>query len=133
MSEPIDRESALLWLLDRVSQRVLINMSVDLGDYSHSVFSTVGELQHWSSRPGALVATGIGDALRGTLAGLYAIGPCDFDISDPLLAAEFAVRKEPHGELAKLPGGAELVMRLGAGVEITITPAAADGVSGVDA
>ena len=97
---------------------------------SRSVLSAVGELRHSGAKVAPLEGA-VGVALGEMFAGSYAIGTCDFDLSSKL-AAEYAVRDEPSRDLAKMDGAPELVIRVSGGIEITVTPASADAVSGVD-
>jgi hypothetical protein len=131
MSETIDREGALLWLNDRVGQRVLVNLSVYSGGRARSVLSAVGELQHRTAQQSPLVGR-VRAALKENLAGLYAVGPCGLDLGDPSLRCDYTIR-EASTNLAKLEGAAELVIRPHGGAEVTITPAAGDADSEIDA
>jgi hypothetical protein len=130
MDEAIDRAQALLWLNDRLGQRMLINLSVHGGDYSQSVLSAVGELRHWDTKRDSDLSRATGATRREVFVEGYSVGLADFDISDPLLRCGFGIRQAPHAEAAKLEGAAELVLRLG-GTEVTITPAGDDARFGV--
>jgi hypothetical protein len=130
MDEAISRDQALLWLNDRLGRRMLIGLSVGCGEFSRSVVSAAGELRHWSATRSSDLSAAAGAALREVFAEGYAVGVADFDISDPLLRCEFAIRQAPHAKPAKLAGAAELVLRLG-DTEVTITPASDDAHSGV--
>lgn len=129
MDEAIGRDQALLWLNDRLGQRMLIHVSVDCGDYSGSVLSAVGELRHWGTERGSYLSGATGAALREVFVEGYAVGMADFDISDPLLRCGFGIRQASRAEPAELEGAAGLVLRLG-DTEVTITPASDDARSG---
>jgi hypothetical protein len=130
MDEAIGRDQALLWLNDRLGQRMLINLSVDSGEYSRSVVSAAGELRRWSSKRSSDRSGDPAAARREIFAEGYAVGLANFDISDPLLRCEFGIRQAPPVAAAKLEGAAELVLLLG-DAEVTITPASDDPHFGV--
>jgi hypothetical protein len=113
----ISRDDALLWLTDRHGKQMHLSVRAVRGDDSFRVLSAIGELDHWSASTNPLAGeTGV--ALRKQLIGLYVVGGCDFDISDPDSPFEFSLRE--RGDRGRESQDDELVIDLGTGVEIGI-------------
>ncbi len=117
----ISQQEALLWLNDRLHERLLVDVRVVGDDAMRSIVSGVGELQHNSERfppmPGS-----VGMALQRTLGSMYTVGTMDLDLLTPGIS--FAIRTGFRPELAKQVGASELVIVAGDNVEMTMTPAA---------
>jgi hypothetical protein len=119
----LDRAGALLWLNDRLGERVNLNVDVDVGDYSAIVVSASGALRHWRQarasgelRPVHRAILAIGAASEDDLAGSYEVGTVAVDFSDDL-PCEFSVR---DGEIDQLGGVDQLIVRIGE-VQVTLT------------
>jgi hypothetical protein len=122
---PISRDDALLWLHDRVGQRMVIDVRSG-PDEPRSIVSAMGELRHWSTGDDPWEG-GVGEAVRQTMLGNFVIGgQCHFDVN--AVGYTFAVRKptQPNPALASdvlPPDATELVLRLDPYVEIWVAAA----------
>lgn len=69
------RDAALMWLNDRIGERVMVTVTVDRGDWTTALLEVIGELRH--SDP-------VSSGEHGeTLAGLYTVGdPGALDLTD---------------------------------------------------
>jgi hypothetical protein len=122
-SNPLDRAGALLWLNDRLGERVNLNVSIDVGDYPASVLSASGVLRHWRQacasgelRPVHRTILAIGAASEEELSGSYEVGTVALDLSDDL-PCEFWVC---NGEIDQLGGVDQLIARIG-DVQVAVT------------
>jgi hypothetical protein len=118
----ISRDDALLWLNDRLGQRMTMSLRTTGPDCSFGVLTIVGELDHWSASIEPFGGP-TGRSLREQLIGLYVIGGCEFDVSDGEMTCEFAVR-DRRSTGRGVPDDNELVIAFADGVELGIQPAA---------
>jgi hypothetical protein len=74
-----DLDAALLWLNDRLGNRIHVSIAYEKGDLPLTVLEADGTLEHWHDRAPERTYSG---NRRDDLSGSYYVGGSRFDISD---------------------------------------------------
>jgi hypothetical protein len=111
----ITREDAIAWLTDWLGKPTSVDVRVDPAGADVSVLSAVGELRHWSDDGREPWATSLGDAVRQTMFGVYAVDGAHFGIGDRQPASRFTLEAVGPGEREQLR------LSFGEEVELVVT------------